>query len=150
MIQSEFEALMGDTTKCITGDISWSPNEDHSPAVEFRAEVYSEAGYPLFVKGYLNVASRKLTHCLIHRSSGAIYRLDLGKEHPNLDGQRVGEKHKHRWNEGLGLKDAYAPEDITASIDEPVTVWRQFCREAQMSHEGTLREPPSQQLDLWI
>ena len=61
MIQSEFEALMDDTTKCITDDISWSPNEDHSPAVEFRVEVYSEAGYPLFAKGYSNVASRKLT-----------------------------------------------------------------------------------------
>lgn len=54
MKQNEFEALITDKSKVITGDISWSDDEDHSPSVEFRAEVASDAGYPLFVRGSYN------------------------------------------------------------------------------------------------
>ncbi len=49
MIQNEFEMLISDTTKRIAGDISWTEDEDHSPSVEFRVEVESDAGYPIFV-----------------------------------------------------------------------------------------------------
>ncbi len=44
MNQSEFEALIADATKRISGDISWNEDEDHSPAVEFRVEVTSQIG----------------------------------------------------------------------------------------------------------
>lgn len=52
--QTEFEAILADETKRVVGDLSWREDEDHSPAVEFAAEIGSDPGYPLFVKGWLN------------------------------------------------------------------------------------------------
>jgi hypothetical protein len=71
----------------------------------------------------------------------------LGKAHTNPTGIIVGEVHKHRWTEQFRDKQAYEPEDITASVNEPVRVWAQFCAEARIVHNGTMREPPPVQLD---
>lgn len=150
MNQGEYEALMSDTTKRVDRDIAWEEAEGHSAALSFRTEIMSGAGYPLFVKGYLNRNSGKLTYVLLHRAEGCIYRLDLGAEHTNLDGTRVGEKHKHGWTEGMGVKDAYVPDDITATPNEPVEVWRQFCAEARMHHEGEMDVPPADQIDMLL
>lgn len=150
MTQSEYEALMADGTKRIEGNISWVEDEDHSPALNFLAEVHSEAGYPLYAKGYLNRVARKLTYVLIHRSEGRIYGLDLGKDHRNPDRELVGEKHKHSWSEQASDKEAYVPEDITATIEDPPNVWRQFCGEAGLSHNGEMNSPPPEQLDMML
>jgi hypothetical protein len=148
MLQTEFEILIADATKKIVSDITWAEDEDHSPAVEFRAEVASDAGYPIFVRGSYNAAALALTYALIHRGSGRIYALDLGKDHHNPDCQYVGEKHKHRWKEAVRDKDAYVPQDITAPVTDPVAVWKQFCQEAKIQHEGMMLQPPTQQLEL--
>jgi hypothetical protein len=147
MTQTEFETLIPDGTKKIQGDIAWDEDEDHSPAVEFRAEVASDAGYPIFIRGSYNAAVGALTFALIHRGSGRIYALDLGKDHHNPSCQYVGEKHKHRWNESLRDKEAYVPPDITASPFNPVLVWGEFCKEANIHHDGKMLPPPSQPLD---
>lgn len=139
---------MADATKRIGQDIIWGTDHGHSAALSFREIVDSDAGYPLSVKGYLNRTTRKLTFNLLHRAEGTIYRLDLGTEHPNSDGTRVGEKHKHPWVEGVGAKDAYEPPDITATVDDPVEVWKQFCEEANLSHMGTMNQPPPEQMDM--
>jgi hypothetical protein len=97
MNHNDFEALMNDKSKRITGDISWSEDEDHSPGVEFRTEVRSDAGYPLFIKGSYNPLIEALSYNLIHRGSGRIYGLDIGKEHHNPSCVYIGEIHKHRW-----------------------------------------------------
>lgn len=141
---------MADASKRIEGDISWGEAHGHPAAVSFRESVESEAGYPLSVKGYLNRSSRKMTFVLLHRAESCIYRLDLGTEHPNSDGTRVGEKHKHPWVEGIGARDAYVPPDITATVDDPVAVWSQFCEEANMTHDGVMNEPPPQQMDMML
>jgi len=47
MTEAEFQAILGDASKRIEGDIAWSDDEDHSPAVEFRANILSDNGYPL-------------------------------------------------------------------------------------------------------
>jgi hypothetical protein len=148
MIQNEFEILISDATKRIIGDIYWDVNEDHSPSLEFRAEVESDAGYPIFVRGSYNAFSLTLTYALIHRGSGRIYALDLGKDHHNPSCPNVGEKHKHRWNEVVRDKEAYVPDDITAPVSDPVAVWRQFCEEAKIHHAGRMRPPPQQPSDL--
>lgn len=41
----------------------------------------------------------------------------------------------------FGDKLAYTPEDITASWDQPVQVWRQFCEEVLIVHDGMLSHP---------
>jgi hypothetical protein len=54
LTNTEFEAILEDPSKRIDRDISWQEDEDHSPSVEFRAEIQSEAGWPLFVRGSYN------------------------------------------------------------------------------------------------
>jgi hypothetical protein len=141
--QTEFEALLGDMTKRIEGDISWREDPDHSPAVEFRVEVRSAGGYPLLLRGSYNPLARSLSYTVIHRAAGRIYALDMGKDHRNPSGELVGEKHKHRWTEKYRDKVAYVPEDITAPLTEPLRVWHQFCVEAKITHQGKMHEPPS-------
>ena len=143
--QQEFNAILADTTKTIEGDLAWSDDEDHSPAIEFRAEVRSEAGYPLFVVGRYNPMAGTLSFAIIHRGAGRIYGLDLGADHHNPTCQRVGEKHKHRWTEAFRDKEAYVPDDITESQDHPVSVWAQFCKEANIRHDGMLTAPVIQE-----
>ena len=149
MTQAEFDAILSDTTKRIADDIAWAEDEDHSPAVEFRAEVTSEPGYPLFVRGSYNAEAQTLTFALINRAVGRIYGLDLGKDHHNPDCAYVGERHKHRWNEPQRDKEAYVPDDITAAASEPVRVWQQFCQEAKIQHDGALQSPPPRQKELF-
>jgi hypothetical protein len=67
--------------------------------MEFRAEVTSNVGWPLFVRGSYNPLARELTYVLILKTTGRIYGLDLGKDHHNPTCQQVGEKHKHHWRE---------------------------------------------------
>jgi hypothetical protein len=149
LTQTEFEALIDDASKRIDVDIVWDDDEDHSPSVEFRANVHSDAGYPLFVHASYNSITRCLTYALIHRASGRIYALDLGKDHHNPACDYTGDKHKHRWSDGLRDRQAYVPNDITAPPNDPVAVWRQFCAEAKITHTGTISEPPPRQSGMW-
>jgi len=148
--QEEFEAIIEDVTKRIEGDIKWSEDEDHSPASEFRVEVLSDIGYPLFLKGRYNPLTSKLSYHIIHKGVGRIYGLDLGQDHKNPDGTYVGEKHKHRWTILEKDKVAYVPSDITALADTPVLVWQQFCLEAKIKHDGILQSPLPFQYDLFL
>lgn len=149
MTQAEFEALLADASKRIDGDIIGNDDEDQSPAVEFRAEVASDAGYPLFVRGSFNPEAQTLTYALIHRGVGRIYGLDLGKDHHNPSCQHTGDKHKHRWTVAGRDKEAYVPNDITASVSDAVAVWQPFCAEARIAHNGVVQRPPKRQLELW-
>lgn len=149
LTNGEFEAILADASKRIDGDIEWHEDEDHSPSVEFRAEVSSTAGWPLFVRGSYNPLIPALSYTVILKTEGRIYALDLGKDHHNPQCNQVGEKHKHKWNEPFRDKEAYAPDDITAPADDPVAVWQQFCTEASLTHNGTLKAPPPIQMELF-
>ena len=98
LTDSEFAAILGDETKRIRGDVAWREDEDHSPAREFRVEVESAGGWPLFVQGRCSFVAGTLTYALILKTAGRIYALDLGRDHHNPQCERVGEKHKHRWS----------------------------------------------------
>jgi hypothetical protein len=148
MNQADFEGLLNDTTKRVVGDVTWAIDEDRSPAVEFRMEVQSDVGYPIFVKGSYNALASTLTYTLVHRGSGRIYALDLGKDHHNPTCTNTGEKHKHRWREPMRDKEAYVPDDITSPATDPVSVWRQFCAEAKINHDGVMHPPPPVQMEL--
>lgn len=150
MTQEDFDILIEDTSKTINGDIEWNTDEDHSPSVEFRAEITSDPGYPIYIRGSYNSLIDALTFAIIHKSVGRIYALDLGKDHHNPSCHNVGEKHKHRWTEAFKDKDAYVPDDITAEASDPVTVWMQFCQEACITHNGNLKSPISSQKELGI
>lgn len=83
LTQAEFEALLNDASKRIERDIAWQEDEDHSPSLEFRAEVASDSGWPLFVRGSFNPLIPAVSFSLILQSAGRIYGLDLGKDHHN-------------------------------------------------------------------
>ncbi|NLX97568.1 MAG: hypothetical protein GXY83_15475 [Rhodopirellula sp.] len=150
LTNAEFEALLANPSKEIVGDLGWSEDEDHSPSVEFRAEVQSDAGWPLFVRGSYNQLAGALSYSLILKTTGRVYGLDLGKDHHNPTCDQVGEKHKHRWKEQFKDKEAYVPADITAPVTDPVAVWQQFCRESAITHHGNLSAPPPLQKDLFL
>jgi len=145
MKQGEFEAILKDSTKSIPNRIQWSGDEDHYPCFEFSADIESQLGYPIVLKGSYNPEALTLTFAVIHRKFGRIYGLDLGKSHKNPDQTRVGEKHKHTWKEECRDKSAYVPEDITIGISDIEGVWDQFCKEAKITHSG-LDRPPEHQL----
>ena len=142
--QSEYEAIIADDTKIIVEDIEWA-SDANSQGQRFRVEI--EAEHPLFLNGWYNPLSGKLSYAIIHRSVGRIYGLDLGAEHRNPDRQLVGEKHKNYWREGYRDKWAYVPEDITEPYSRPNAVWEQFCIEANIRHLGSM-SPPAVQPEL--
>lgn len=143
--------ILSDESKSIYQDLVWHCDQDQSPAKEFRADVATNTGYPLFICGRYNPMAKKLSYTLIYRGVGRIYALDLGREHCNPSGEPVGEKHKHRWNDRYRDKFAYVPDDITAPWNQPVWVWEQFCSEARILHMGTLAVPvPTVQEELHL
>ena len=148
--QQEFESILTDKSKQVSGNIIWVADEDHSPASGFKTPIHSEAGYPLVVCGYFNPMSGKLSFAIIHQSSGRIYALDLGADHRNPDGDMTGDPHKHRWREGSGDNWAYSPEDITEPWNRPLQVWEQFCSEANVAHSGMMDEPSPMQGDMML
>ncbi|MGH8564554.1 MAG: DUF6978 family protein [Gammaproteobacteria bacterium] len=149
LTNAEFASIVEDGSKRIEGNIAWCEDEDHSPALEFRAEVLSGTGWPLFVRGSHNRLAGTLTYGLILKTEGRIYALDLGKDHHNPQCMQVGEKHKHRWTEQFRDKEAYVPHDITAPVSDPVVVWEQFCAEAKIEHTGSLAQPLAVQEELF-
>ena len=149
MTEAEFQALLADATKRIEQDISWLGDEDRSPGLEFRAEVISDPGFPLFIKGWYNREAQTLSYSLIHRGVGRIYGLDLGKDHHNPSCVYVGEKHKHSWSDVVRDKEAYVPEDIIAAANDPVGVWREFCQEAKINHTGVMHPPPPVNMEMF-
>mgnify|MGYP001589322163 CR=1 FL=1 len=82
---------------------------------------------------------------LIHATAGRIYGLDLGTDHHNPSCTYTGERHKHRWTPETRDKEAYGPSDIIADASDPETVWRQFCGEAKIRHDGPFQMPQVQQ-----
>jgi hypothetical protein len=57
----EFRILIQDPSKTIDGDIQWNTNENQWPRAEFRVDIISNPGYPLFLKGSYNGLIAKLT-----------------------------------------------------------------------------------------
>ena len=138
--QQEYDSIINDTTKAIVNDIVWEGGRN-SPMREFRVDIDSEDGHPIFVKGWYNPRSGKLSYSIIHRQVGRIYGLDLGADHQNPDGEFVGEKHKNYWVPGSRDKWAYVPDDITEPWNRPAAVWSEFCAEGNIQHLGRLRDP---------
>ena len=137
--QQEYDDIINDTTKVIGEDIAWESGRN-SPVKDFRIDIDSDDGHPIFVKGWYNASSGKLSYAIIHRGVGRIYGLDLGADHINPNGEPVGEKHKNYWVPGSRDKWAYVPDDITETWNHPAAVWRQFCDEANLRHLGTIQD----------
>ena len=62
---------------------------------------------------------------------------------------RSGEMHKHSWSERYRDKEAYVPTDVTAPVSDPVSVWKEFCIESGIQHNGIMDRPPAIQKEFW-
>lgn len=148
-----FEELLSAKTKEIVGDIAWAPVGGREPAQRFTVAVQSASGSPLRIEAWWNPGAGKLSYTLIHKDEGRIVGLDVDPTTPHHNpGCRGGRSvkrscrcprgtHVQRWSEEDGMAWAYAAPEITASWDEPVAVWRQFCDLINVTHRGILREP---------
>ena len=139
LTNAELASVLEDETKCVRHDITWFKDEDRSSASEFRAKVETHRGWPPFVKGRYNPDAGSLTYALILKTVGRIYGLDMGKDHHNPQREQVWKKHKHRWSEQYADKQSYVPDDVTAPVSDLVAVWKQFCIEASIRHDGEIR-----------
>ena len=140
LTDADFESILGEE-KVIRGDITWNEDSDHSPALEFRADIESSSRHAMFVYGWYSTTSKKLNFALVLKAGGRIYGLDIGAGHQNPGGAQIGEKHKHRWSEWSRDEEAYVPDDIVSDWSDPVAVWREFCIEARIRHDGEMRRP---------
>lgn len=82
LTDAEFATILADESKRVRGDVTWKEDEDRSPAMEFRVDIESTNGWPLFVKGRYNAAARTLTYALILKTTGAHLRPRLGEGPP--------------------------------------------------------------------
>lgn len=146
MEKADFQAILRDTSKRVEGNLSWSRPQPGTPWVKFRANIASEAGYPLQVEGSHNPLAEKTTFTVLYAGKGRIYALDLGGAHKQPDGEMLEGTHKHRLADD-GQLEAYVPLDITADPTDPVLAWDEFCAEFNLAHQGELLAP-SVQLEL--
>ena len=156
LTNQEFEAILADQTKRIEGDIRWLNDEDKSGAVEFRVDIWSEADWPLRVKGWLNPQSGKLSYSVLHRGQGRIIGLDMGEGlvHHNPGCRRRRDRqscecprgtHKQYWTAEDQMLRAFVPGDISEPWERPVEVWREFCGEVRLVHVGRMWIPEWQE-----
>lgn len=106
------DAIIATEAKRIEGDIFWG-SDQNTLSMRFRTDISSDGGYPLFLQGWYNPYSGKLSYAMIYRGVGRIYGLDLGAAHINPEGAAVGETHKNHWVPGHRDRWAYAPGEIT-------------------------------------
>ncbi len=150
MTEAEISALLADTTKRIEGDIEWQVDKPSPHVAYFRASVLSEEiDVPLFVKVTYNRILRKTSMALFSQTDGRLFGIDVGKDHYNRKQGLVGD-HRHRWRQGTRDRIADAFEVSAEIKEDPVKLWRLFCQEANIRHDGTLLPIPPQQTELGI
>jgi len=142
--ESDLDTILNNTTKIISGDIRWQDDEDHSPAIEFLVPINSDLGYQLKIRGSYNSKCNTFGFTILLGGHGRIYGLDIGTDHRNpKQKENIGKIHKHKWTDIHKDKYAYCPNDITVGVDDVVKIWKEFCVEAKIIHQGVLLPPYS-------
>ena len=136
----EFAEILA-APKWIDDDIQWEIDTRQRAARSFRMDIRSEQDWPLFIQGRYSRHVSKLTYALILWGIGRIFALDMGMPHHNPQCHTVGDKHMHKWSEKFGDKEAYVPDDIVGSAQNPEGIWVQFCRVARIEHQGRMLYP---------
>jgi len=140
--ESDLDVILDNETKIISCDIQWQADEDHSPAVEFLVPINSDLGYQLKIRGSYNSKCKTFGFAMLLGGHGRIYGLDIGTDHRNpKQKERIGKIHKHKWSNIYKDKQAYVPNDITKGVCDVVKIWKEFCIEAKIRHEGELQLP---------
>lgn len=138
MTQAEFEAIIADLTKRIEGDISW--NQDKSGIVfDFRVKVRSDSGDQLSVKGSYNRKLGKISYTLF--TTDRIFSVDYDRDHGD-----AGNFHVHTWDESKRKCIATKATAASEISRDPLRLWKWFCEQAHITHDGVLQSlPPVQE-----
>lgn len=146
----EFDKIMSDKSKKIIENIAWEGDKKDSETVKFRVSILSQKDHNIFADGSYNRYLERLSYKIIHKGIGRrIYGLDMGKDHKNPDRTIVKGDHIHEWDEDFGDKIAYSANNIiTSKATNPIEVWKEFCREAQIDFQGIMEEIPLIQIQI--
>jgi hypothetical protein len=146
--QGEALAILADTTKRIDGDIVWRQHPDITYSVSFRVEVVCSVDRNIVLAGYYNRENKKFYLTLFRRSDGKpFFRLCMESGHHNPSCTQAGDPHLHHWDDEEGDKIA---EAATFSTDGGVRdIWREFCRAANIIHNGILQSPTPLQKEMY-
>ena len=140
MLDFEFKNLLV-AQKTLNSSINWSVDEDHSDNREFLYPLENDQERILQIRGSYNRNIPALSFTILDKAVGRIYGLDLGRGHRNPDKKQVGPKHKHSWTELDKDGWAYVPSDITGNASDILQVWKEFCVEFNIVHNGDMFEP---------
>jgi hypothetical protein len=147
---AEFREILDDQTKTIEGDIQWTQDKTMSHVLIFRVKVENEPGFSLWVKGSYNRDLDKVSFPLFDQNTGRLFGIDSGQDHHNRGCQWVGELHVHRWNEATKDREAALFSLPSNAEMTPAALWAEFCRQAKITHNGGLPNPPVKvQMDLF-
>jgi hypothetical protein len=135
--KGEFDSLLANRAKRIDGDIKWSESKTIPNVLDFRVRVFSTSGYALVIKGSHHLLLKKTSFTLFNQKLGRIFSVDFDRAHGD-----AGNCHLHRWNGNkLTVIRATASPQIASN---PLTLWRWFCEQAGITHNGQLAELPEQ------
>lgn len=150
-INKQVADIIASIPKSILEPIEWKTDPNRGGVYEFRVSI--ECDYPgrIFMKGSYNRKLDRFSFVIIYNGF-RIKALDVGKTHtlrcPIHGVKKVGNKHKHSWQDCCKDKWAYEPDDITTGA--PIhQVFEEFLRECNISYNGKLPPLPPEQLELW-
>ena len=140
----DVETILADSSKRINQDITWALDNAQSPIQGFEVEVISESGPRMSVTGWLNPEREKLNLNLFvfdHQAQRRIFAFNSGTVfHRNPSGERLTVTHVHRWTAEYGDRLADPRPDLPP-WNQPLALWLQFCREANILHHGRMTLP---------
>ena len=133
MTAEQVQDFINRTDKRIIGDIALQPANAHAGAFAFRGSIVYGGRPEVELQIWFNPNARdgKISIAYFSRGIGRIYGLCVNISHGGMA------LHKHN-----GPKDddqPYAPHDITAPASNPQGVWREFCAETGLTHDGDFR-----------
>lgn len=74
----EVKVILAEQSKRIDGDVIWRDRQGRAAGKVFRVDVGSEPDWALFIAGFWNPESGKLTYDLVHGKRDRIIGLHLG------------------------------------------------------------------------
>ena len=106
------------------------PASNHPQAYEFRRQVDYDGEQEVSLKIYFNpfASLPKLQIAFFVAGVGRIYGLCMNNSHGGML------MHKH--NGKREDDNPYVPIDITAQANDPQAVWKEFCTESSLAHNG--------------
>lgn len=119
--------------KRLIGDVVLQSATGHAVAFAFRDRIVYGGEPEVELQIWFNPNARdgKVSIAYFSAGIGRIYGLCVNISHSGM------KLHKH--NGPKSVDQPYVPKDITAPASNPQGVWREFCTETGLTHDGDFR-----------